>query len=87
MAKWVFTIYSLFFHPLFHIIHRPRKGGFLPKYRRKRDVTVFRRLVSYKQLFTKDGVHLRCTSRIYPVFTGFFQKADKFVHKSVYNRE
>ena len=87
MAKWVFTIYSLFFHPLFHIIHRPRKGGFLPKYRRKRDVTVFRCLVSYKQLFTKDGVHLRCTSRIYPVFTGFFQKADKFVHKSVYNRE
>lgn len=87
MIKWVFTIYSPFFHPLFHIIHQPRKGGFLLKYRRKRDVTVFRRLVSYKQLFTKNGVHLRCTSRIYPVFTGFFQKADKFVHKSVHNCE
>lgn len=87
MIKWVFTIYSLFFHPLFHIIYQPRKGGFLLKYRRKRDVTVFRRLVSYKQLFTKNGVHLRCTSRIYPVFTGFFQKADKFVHKSVHNCE
>lgn len=87
MIKWVFTIYSRFFHPLFHIIHQPRKGGFLLKYRRKRDVTVFRRLVSYKQLFTKNGVHLRCTSRIYPVFTGFFQKADKFVHKSVHNCE
>mgnify|MGYP003182505535 CR=1 FL=1 len=87
MIKWVFTIYSLFFHPLFHIIHQPKKDGFLPRCRRKRDVTVFRYFVSYEQLFTKDGVHLRCTSRIYPVFTGFFQKADKFVHKSVHNCE
>ncbi len=87
MIKWVFTIYSLFFHPLFHIIHRSRKGGFLLKYRRKWNVAVFQSLVSYEQLFTKDGVHLRCTSRIYPVFTGFFQKADKFVHKSVHNCE
>ena len=57
------------------------RNGIRKKYQKKQDVTGFRRLVSYEQLFTKDGVHLRCTSRIYPVFTGFFQKADKFVHK------